>query len=171
MALTAVLSLQACSTVRLPSWVDHPCEGEPPDARCATGESELVSVSVEAGKSDAEVAAVGRLQLQVQAELDRRPVPPSAGPTPVESGEGVQLTGQLVLRGVRFTDYHFEPNRAAPRRLFVRAVLSPELVSKAMDDAEAARRAAPSPAPREPQPVSTAPSIGSADGGGAADGR
>jgi hypothetical protein len=117
----------------LPIWISQPCVGLPPEAVCATAESDLAAADVEAAKSDAETTCKNRIADQLQAEVGRLTERLSSAMK--ELGDGKiygertmkdinQSFQQMSLRGLRYTDYFYAPSRVQPKKVFVRAILT-----------------------------------------------
>jgi hypothetical protein len=135
----------------LPAWVDDACIGQPADTVCAVGESELVAASIEAGKTDAEVAAQNRLQAQIEVELGRLLERFNNAARDVSNGRfhGQQSLSDInrsfsekTLRGAKLAKYFYFPNRAEPKRVFVLAIVNANTVKLSEDIMQSLLRAA-----------------------------
>lgn len=140
--ITGALLLAGCATGDaylakdgLPIWVDKPCAGLPKEALCAVGESDFAAVDVEAAKTDAETAAKNKLADQLESKIGRLTERLSSAMKDLTTGKYVgertlkeinQNFQQATLRGLRFEEYHFHPNRLEPKRVWVRAILTVE---------------------------------------------
>ncbi len=137
----------------LPIWVDQPCAGLPVGALCAVAESSLAAADVEAGKVDAETSCKNRLAEQVSAKIGRLTERLASAAKDLGTGRTYgertlkdinQNFEQTELHGIRYSDYFFTPDRLAPTKVYVRAVitvdsnkLSQEIVAAMMRGAEA----------------------------------
>lgn len=137
----------------LPVWLSQPCADMPVEALCAVGESDFAAIDVEAAKTDAETAAKNRIADQVQAEVGRLTERLSSAMKDLAQGRIYgqrslkdinQNFQQLSLRGLRYTEYFFHPDRVNPKKIWVRAVvtidsnkLSQEIMNAMLADAAA----------------------------------
>lgn len=133
---------QAITPDGVPVWVNDACVGQPPDTICAVGESELVAANIEAGKTDAETAALNRLQAQIDTDLGRLLERLNQATRDLSNGRiyGQQTINDInrsfsekTLRGARFVQYYFSPNRTEPKRVFVLAIVNASTVKTSED--------------------------------------
>lgn len=118
---------------QVPAWVDQPCISQPADVICAVGESDFAAADIEAAKTDAEAAAKNRITDQLMAQNARLTARLSSAIKDLSNG---RTLGQRVLQdinsnftqqtlsGLRFTEYFYYPDRLAPQKVFVRAILA-----------------------------------------------
>ncbi|HEY3451343.1 MAG TPA: hypothetical protein VGK67_33605 [Myxococcales bacterium] len=117
----------------LPVWISQPCLNQPVEALCAVAESDFAATDVEAAKTDAETACKNKLADQLQAQVGRltelsRTAMKDLGKGKVYGERSVKDINQnfqeISLRGLRYTEYFYYPDRVAPKKLWVRAVVT-----------------------------------------------
>jgi hypothetical protein len=117
----------------LPVWISQPCANQPAEALCSVAESDFAGADVEAAKTDAETACKNRIADQLQAEVGRLTERLSSAMKDLGKGKIYgertlkdinQNFQQISLRGLRYTDYFFYPDRANPKKVWVRALLT-----------------------------------------------
>lgn len=116
MAVTGLIA--GCATSGGTDWARSACASRPGGGICAVGSSGLVEASAEAARSAAEVDAMAGLRRQLAS--------PAQGPGPTPSAPPFDGS----LKGVRFTGYHYEPDRTHPTAIFVRAELDAEAIDR-----------------------------------------
>ncbi len=139
----------------LPVWVDQPCVGLPVGALCSVAESDFAGADVEAAKTDAETVCKNRIADQISTQVGRLTERLSSAMKDLSHGQVVgektlkdinQNYQQTTLRGVRYVDYFFFPDRVSPKKLWVRAMVTVDSnkmsreVADAMLSAAAAQR-------------------------------
>jgi len=135
LALMAV-GLIGCagSGAKVCDWVLNPDKDyENQEVIVGIGTSELASASISAAKTDAETAALNRIQVQLETEVERL-VERNVSALRDLSDASVygehtlkdinQNYVRTTLRGVRIADYCYTPNAENPSRIDVRMVLS-----------------------------------------------
>lgn len=160
MALVGI-ALASCATTPkhelaedgIPVWIDRPEEGLPEGVLAAVAESDFAAADVEAAKTDAETAVKNRLADQIEAKVGRLTERLSSAMRDLASGRTLgersirdinQNFQEIALRGVRYSDYFFYPNRKDPTKVWVRGYISvdsnkmsQEIVAAMMSDAVA----------------------------------
>ena len=133
---------QTMTSDGLPTWVRNPCVGQQPGTVCAYGASEMVGASMEAGKVDAEMAALNGLQAQVEIDLGRLIERFNQTAREISGGRfyGQQtlndtnrVFSEKTLRGARFVDYFYDPSPRNPKTLFVLAIVNPDTAKLSED--------------------------------------
>lgn len=134
----AAISLVGCAGggPRVCDWVLNPDKGyEDQDVIVGVGTSELAGASISAAKTDAETAALNRIQVQMETEVERlveRNVAAlrDLADATVFGDHTLKDINQnyvrMTIRGAKIADYCYMPNAEDPTRVDVRMVLSVE---------------------------------------------
>jgi len=151
----STICLIGCGGSKVCNWVLDPDKGyEGQEVIVGVGTSELARASISAAKTDAETAALNRIQVQMETEVERlveRNVSALSdlSDAAVYGEQTIKDINQnyvrTTIRGAKIADYCYTPNAEQPTRVDVRMVLSVqtfEMASKIMNKMSAEIKAA-----------------------------